>query len=284
MEIAVLSDIHGNYEALRICIEYALNRNIKTFVFLGDYLGELAYPQKTMQILYSLKERYNCYFVRGNKEDYWLNYRKNGEIGWKEIDSTTGSLFYTYHNLTTRDMDFFEKLKYKTELTFNNLPPLTICHGSPNKANEKLLPNDERTFSIMEHENNFYIICGHTHVQGIIEYHGKKVLNAGAVGVSLHSEGKTQFMILKGTPKSWNYEFISLDYNVEKVISDLHTSGLSEKAPFWCQVSEHLLRTGEVSHGAVLGRAMTLCSEEEGSCNWPNVPEKYWEKALKEMI
>lgn len=41
------------------------------------------------------------------------------------------------------------------------------------------------------------ILCGHTHIQGRIEHNGKKVLNAGSVGFSLHSNGKAQFMILK---------------------------------------------------------------------------------------
>lgn len=58
MKIAVLSDIHGNYIAFRKCIDYALSNGIDTFLFLGDYVGELAYPQKTMEIIYSLKERY----------------------------------------------------------------------------------------------------------------------------------------------------------------------------------------------------------------------------------
>ena len=57
MEIAVLSDIHSNYEAFKKCVEYSLDRGIETFVFLGDYLGELPYPQKTMQFLFFLKEK-----------------------------------------------------------------------------------------------------------------------------------------------------------------------------------------------------------------------------------
>ena len=284
MQIAVLSDIHGNYEALERCLAYALDRKIKTFVFLGDYVGELPYPQKTMQMLFSLKESYPCYFVRGNKEDYWLNYKKNGETGWKEIDSTTGSLFYAYHHLTERDMKFFEQLEHKGELTSDDLPTLTICHGSPNKTNEKLLPDSQNTFSIMTSEKNDYILCGHTHVQGVIEYNGKKVLNAGAVGTPLHSNGKTQFMILSGAEGTWNHEFISLEYDVEKMISELYRSGLSRKAPYWCRVTEHMLRTGEISHGAVLARAMALCSAGEGSCTWPHVPERYWQSAVQEMI
>lgn len=45
MSIAVLSDIHGNYIALKKCLEYALHKGVNTYVFLGDYVGELAYPE-----------------------------------------------------------------------------------------------------------------------------------------------------------------------------------------------------------------------------------------------
>ena len=284
MKIAVLSDIHGNYIALQKCVDYVLSKSINTFIFLGDYVGELAYPQKTMEIIYSLKEKYNCFFVKGNKEDYWLDYQTNGEKGWNECDSTTGSLFYTYNNLTPEDLEFFKSLTHTDELEFDRYPSITICHGSPQKVNEKMLPNNEKTLAIMEENTSSYILCGHSHVQGKIEHNGKLVLNAGAVGVSLHGDGKAQFMILEGSEQKWNYEFISLEYDVEKVIEDLYISGLMQKAPAWCKVSANLLRTGETSHGTVLAKAMELCRNELGECNWPNVPEKYWDLAVREMI
>lgn len=284
MKVAVLADIHGNYIAFRKCVEYALNKGIEAFIFLGDYVGELAYPQETMEILYDLQEKYECYFVKGNKEDYWLNYEKMWKGIWKEMDSVTGSLYYTYHNLTEKDLVFFEGLSHKAEVRFESLPTLTICHGSPNKANEKLLPDNENTFSIMDGDKYSYILCGHTHIQGEIKHNGKKVFNAGAVGVSLHGEGKAQFMILMGTEGNWTHEFVSLDYDVDRVIEELRESRLYENAPCWCKVTEHLLRTGEVSHGTVLSRAMALCKEETGECNWPEVPEKYMERAVREMI
>ena len=284
MKIAVLSDIHGNYIALQKCIDYALDKGIKTFIFLGDYVGELAYPQKTMEIIYSIKEKYRCFFVKGNKEDYWLDYQTNGEKGWNEYDSTTGSLYYTYSNLTDKDLEFFKLLSHTSELEFDEFPSLTICHGSPQRVNEKLLPNNENTLAIMEENASSYILCGHSHVQGKIEHKGKVVLNTGAVGVSLHGDGKAQFLILEGSEQKWNYEFISLEYDVEKVIEDLYISGLMQKAPAWCKVSANLLRTGKASHGTVLAKAMELCRNELGECNWPNVPEKYWDLAVKEMI
>lgn len=281
--IAVLSDIHGNYIALQRCLDYAIHRGVDTFLFLGDYLGELAYPQKTMDIVYSLKDQYPCFFIKGNKEEYWINYEKEAK-GWKEYDSTTGCLYYTYQNLREKDLQFFKSLSIKEELAFDGLPPMTICHGSPRKVNEKLLPNKENTFLIMEENASDYILCGHTHIQGKIEQHGKVVWNAGSVGVPMHSNGKAQFMIGKGMQDRWDYEFISLDYDIENVIADLHASGLSNKAPYWCKVSEALLRTGEISHGTVLARAMTICKDTFGECCWPNIPEECWEQAVRELI
>ena len=282
LKIAVLSDIHGNYLALQKCLDYAVNLGIDTFIFLGDYVGELAYPQKTMDILYSVKKEYKCFFVRGNKEDYWINYEKEPKE-WKEYDSTTGCLYYTYRNLTEKDLQFFQSLSMKEDLTFGSLLPITICHGSPRNISEKLLPDNENTYFIMESNSTDYILCGHTHIQGKIVHDGKIVLNAGSVGVPLQSNGKAQFMILCGLQGLWNYEFVSLEYDTENVIADLHSSGLSRKAPYWCKVSENLLRTGEISHGTVLKRAMTLCKDKFGECNWPNVPEECWAQAVKEL-
>lgn len=283
LKIAVLSDIHGNYVALQKCLDYAANNGVDTFIFLGDYLGELPYPQKTMNILYSIKEKNTCFFIKGNKEDYWLNYEKDPN-GWKEYDSTTGCLYYTYQNLKQKDIQFFKSLLLKEELKFNGLLPITICHGSPRKTNEKLLPDNDNTFQIIENNPSNYILCGHTHKQGKIKYNEKIVLNAGSVGVPLDSNGKAQFIILKGTPDTWDYEFISIEYDIEKVVADLHSSGLNKKAPYWCKVSENLLRTGTIPHSIVLARAMAICKDNFGKCIWPNIPEECWEQAVRELL
>lgn len=281
--IAVLSDIHSNYVSLEKCLDYAINAGADSFLFLGDYAGEFAYPQKTMDILYSLKDKYRCFFVKGNKEDYWINYEKKPE-GWKEYDSTTGSLYYTYQNLRQRDLQFFKSLSLKEELAFDGLPSLTVCHGSPRKVNEKLLPDAENTFSIMDNDPNDYILCGHTHVQGQIEHNGKTVLNAGSVGMPLQSNGKAQFMILRGSQGVWSHQFVSLEYDIDTVIAELYSSGLYKKAPYWCKVSENCLRTGEISHGTVLKRVMELCRDKFGECRWPDIPEECWAQAVKEMM
>ena len=281
MEIAVLSDIHGNYAALEKCVSYAIERGISKFIFLGDYLGELAYPQKTMKFLYLLKEKYRCWFIKGNKETYWLNYNN----AWKENDSTTGALYYTYHNLTQDDLSFFRQLTDKADFSLDTLPTITLCHGSPNKVNEKLKPDDENTFFVMDNNLADYILCGHTHKQCEIRHNGKILWNPGSVGMPLGSNGKAQFLILRSTiGLTWESELLSIDYDVDIIIEDLHTSGLYDKAPSWCIVSENVLRTGENSHGIVLDRAMSICQKKTGQCHWPDIPEECWQLAIKEIF
>lgn len=284
MDIAVLSDIHGNYIALERCLEYAFSRNISTFFLLGDYVGELAYPERTMKILYDLNERYTCYFVKGNKEDYWLKYRSGGEKGWEYKNSASGSLLYTYKSLTYKDLDFFAQLQPVREINIGDMAAITICHGSPKKANEKMLPDDDRTIQVLSSVKTSIILCGHTHIQRRIVHKEKCILNPGAVGVPLFSEGKTQFMILHEDGGIWSEEFISLEYDVDRVIRDMHEVKLNEHAPYWGLLTENILRGGNVSHGKILTRTMELCREETGECVWPHIPESCWEKAVNELI
>lgn len=55
-------------------------------------------------------------------------------------------------------------------------------------------------------------------------------------------------------------------------------------ASYRTQVTEHLLRTGEVPRTKVLARAMQLCQEAYGSSNWYAIPGPYWERAIAELL
>ena len=70
--------------------------------------------------------------------------------------------------------------------------------------------------------------------------------------------------------QEWRHEFVALDYDRERVINEMRESGLEDLAPYWCEVTKHLILTGAISHGAVLAKAMKLCEEEQGNCTWYN--------------
>lgn len=286
MELAVLADIHSNYIAMEQCVSYALERGIHRFVFLGDYIGELAYPERTMELLWQYRRKYDCVFVKGNKEDYWLNYRRDGAQGWTEYHSTTGALYYAYHHLKEEDLDFFENLPVVQEISVGGFPVLTVCHGSPTDVREALRWEDGSAARLLEQSGRDYILCGHTHVRGKVCRRGRTILNPGSVGMALGAGGMAQFAILRGRDGRWEEEFVSLEFNRRRVVRELYESGLMERAPYWCMITERLLlgeAEEERGHAEVLRWVMELCRQDRGFCNWPDIPEEYWEQAAKEF-
>ncbi len=286
MDIAVFSDIHSNYIAFGKCMEYALSRGISRFIFLGDYVGELAYPERTMELLYSCRGKYDCTFIRGNKEEYWIKRRREGGNSWKEYDSTTGALWYAYDRLTKRDIDFFEELPIARQVRYEGFPALTVCHGSPGNVKEQLWKGAERTREVMEGAGTSVVLCGHTHLQFAYRHRGIALMNPGSVGLSHQAGGLSQFMILHGEQGSWKEEFVSLDYDRMLARMQLKESGLAERAPYWCRITERQLE-GDLSgvcHGDVLKKVMELCHEDTGQWSWPDLPEKYWDKAWNELF
>jgi len=280
MKIAILSDIHGNYRALLRCLEHAKEQKVDAYIFLGDYLGEFAYPQKTMEIIYDIQKQHTCFFLRGNKEDYWIDRRRDINCEWENGNQSIVSMQYNYENLKSDDIDYFESLPICKRICFDGMTPILVCHGTPFANNLKLLPGNENVKKVIDQCAEKYIICGHTHIQGPIYDKEKKIINAGAVGVPLNSPKKTQYLIMEADGSEWKSTFYSLEYDVDEAIRDIHESGLWDKTPHWCRITEHLLYTGEISHGTVLNYVMKL---NEYKDPWYNIDSKYWEKALRDL-
>ena len=118
-----------------------------------------------MRLLYETAQKYPCMFIRGNKEDYWFQFRDRGETGWEYGNSTSGALLYAYRSLTSRDFDSFSQMPASRKLLLEGFPGITACHGSPFRVNEKMLPEDENTLQIMERTQTPLILFGHTHVR-----------------------------------------------------------------------------------------------------------------------
>jgi len=280
MKLAVMGDIHSNHYALETCIKNALENNVDEFLFLGDYISDCPYPQKTMKILYEMQKKYKCHFIRGNREDYMLDHRKNPEEKWT-FSSASGNLLYTYENLSEKDLKFYEKLDIQKIYRKAGYPAFRYCHGSLTSTKEPLLPENENTKLIMEGLDVDLLIAGHTHIQKCEIYGNKKLIHPGSVGIPWYYGGKSQYMILHGTEDGWKEEFFQLEYDVDAVKKEFETSGLNGKSFYWAKLNLHALYTGDDHTTSCLKLATKLCKDAEGSVNWPDIPEKYWKMAAE---
>ena len=233
------------------------------------------------ELIYVLKQYFNTYIIRGNREEYLLNYKKTGEGRWKK-GSASGSLLYTYENLTDNDFNFFESLPNYGIFQKKGLPGFEYCHGSPTNTTELLFNEKRNTKKVLTHLKTGMLLHGHNHIQGSYTYRGKKAVNPGSIGIPWGYGGKTQFGIIHGDGKVWEEEYVQLEYNRKEIIREFKASDLCAYAPAWAAVTMHTIRTGVDLNQTVLLRAMRLCEQERGYVKWPDIPEKYWAIALKE--
>lgn len=284
MKIAVMADIHSNIEAFRTCVTEAEKQQVSEFLFLGDYLGDLACPQETLALLKDISNKYPCTFIRGNKEEYWINNRKQSNVQWEYGRTPTGMLKYNFDRLSSEDIDFFEKMAITKKIQYEGYPPFVICHGSPFKVNQSMRPDHRDIEDLLNKVDVNFVICGHFHIQMDYMRKGVRVINPGSVGVPLHSNGKAQFMILRGNKNEWSPDLYTIEYDKERAIRMMDEERLPEIAPGWYRITKHLIKTGQISHAAVVRLVMEKYERETGSHDLYSIPEKYWNQVINEIF
>ncbi len=243
MRIAALSDIHSNYVALKACLDYIYSNDFYGIAFLGDYVTDCAYPQKTLEILRNIPQKYKTWFIKGNREDYMISYHDNPDDNWKYC-SADGSLLYTYKNLNENDIAFFRSMLISMDIKINGMPEFTICHGTPYNNRTVLHPDNDIIDDVVHNMKNALLICGHGHQPFIYHKNGKKIISGGAVGVPCNHQNCAQFSSVSYHDNEWHTETVTVPYDIQKMISDIDESGLADKAPIWAKAIKYQLQTG----------------------------------------
>ena len=153
MKIAAIGDIHGNHYALEACLEQIEKLHIQTIAFLGDYITDCPCPEKTIALLRQAQERYQTYFVRGNREDYMLSHHDDPNDGWT-YGSRYGSLLYTYERLTEEDLAWFRSMPESMQVQIDEAERFEICHGSMKTNRYMLLPGSSEWETTLESNEN----------------------------------------------------------------------------------------------------------------------------------
>ncbi|MBP5727276.1 MAG: metallophosphoesterase, partial [Clostridia bacterium] len=151
------------------------------------------------------------------------------------------------------------------------------------KTNESMREDYDYIDDLTKRLETELTICAHFHIQSKYTRNGKLVINPGAVGVPLRSNGQAQFMMLEGISGKWETEFITLPYDREYAIREMDEEKLSEQAPGWCRITKEVLRHGQATHLMTLMKAQELYEQHTGINDWQNIPEEYWNMALEEM-
>jgi putative phosphoesterase len=174
MKIAVISDIHGNVDALSTFLEDIATENVDTIICLGDLVGYGPYPNEVISIIRSR----NILCIKGNYDNSVVD---NEYSYIRETPLNSFSLPWTVNELTEKNRLFLQNLPSTIKLTFGD-KKLLFVHGSPDKINEYLLRDADNTLNIMNSINEDILFCAHTHLPDIKEFSNKLYVNCGSIG------------------------------------------------------------------------------------------------------
>lgn len=273
---AVISDVHGNYKALEAVLEFCSNSSVDGIIGLGDYITDSPYPERMIMLLKQMQEKYHCYMVRGNRENYLIeNYYS--DKGWKP-SSANGCFFYTSKHLSKEDIELLENLPEEMQVNIEEYPELFICHGIPGNVRGNVDYNPELKTIALHKLNGKYLLGGHSHIQEVYKVDDKTYLNPGCLGYTLDGIGKhAQFAMIYGSLDEWKIELHSIPYDADSFLKDFRESGLDELGFVLNRAVKKTIVTGKnhvlecvTAVEKETGLAPHLVSEEV----WENVAQK----------
>ncbi|TVQ05412.1 MAG: hypothetical protein EA359_03230 [Balneolaceae bacterium] len=178
--IAVISDIHGNAQALEAVFSDIGKNNIDSIICLGDIVTFGPSPRETIQMI----QDFNCSCIMGNHEEALLDPENSSDY---EIDGDAlqKSVYWCLNKLQDKDLAFIKSFKKTLLVTLGDEVNMLCYHGSPNSTIRGILPTSapEEIDSLIHFSNSTKIaIGGHTHFQMYRKHKEYILLNAGSVG------------------------------------------------------------------------------------------------------
>ena len=181
MKIAVISDIHGNMEALNAVLEDIKSNNCDKIFCLGDYA--MAGPEPDIAVNFFMAQKYTM--IQGNTDLMIATYSEDVYNAVKEKAPVMAEALKSDANILNNEQKtFLKNLPAQLELEEGGLKILLV-HGSPRRNNEDILPNTppEKVEEMLEGVTADIVLCGHTHLPcGIQTSQKQTVVNVGSVG------------------------------------------------------------------------------------------------------
>ena len=232
MRYLVITDVHGNGDALRTVLSASESLGYDEVLMLGDLVGYGAEPNEVIDLIVGLSAP--CHVIRGNHDKV---------IAGVDDGETFNSVAllaarWTTERLTPDNLTYLRALPQGPREIAGGL---VICHGSPLDEDEYVLSSDQTTM-IFEHTVSSPIFFGHTHVPTLALAHSLQIdvptadlvvrlepehrylVNPGSVGQPRDRDPRAAFMIYD--VEEAHLEWHRTDYPVAQAQERIYAAGL----------------------------------------------------------
>ena len=234
MLIALLTDIHGNREALEACLAHARSRDIGRYVFLGDYVGYGADPGFAVDTVAEHVQR-GAIALLGNHDA--------AACGAKErmTDDAAAAIEWTVGQLSATQRDFLSMLP----MTAEDDDRLYVHASAAAPARFDYVIDERAAGASLQATRAQRTFCGHTHVPMLfhLSVTGKLARFDPPAGVAIPLSPQRRWLAVIGAvgqPRDRNpaacyalYDdvartltYVRVPYDIERAAQKIRAAGL----------------------------------------------------------
>lgn len=285
MKLALVSDVHGNIDALDAVIADAKAQGVEKFAFLGDYIFDMPFSNDVVRRLRALS---NATFIRGNKEAVLNELISADKSTWTH--EQMGVIYQTYREMSEDDRDWLRTLPDSVTLTLPSGRKLYCVHYLPgyrreggNMYNNSGLFGEQNIPGKVDHEQynrgleQFLNDCayglissidadivayGHNHLQGYGRCAGRVVIDPGSCGMPLDLDTRAAYTIIDDGGAEIGVDERRVEYDFEAAIERARTTSICRAGEIWSRMTFYFLRTGRERIGQIFEIAREIAARK----------------------
>ena len=145
MKLAVLADIHANFSALQTVVNHLDCWKPDAVVVAGDTVNRGPRPLECLQFVQHRQQTDGWKIVRGNHEDYVLNYNRPDAVTSGPAFEIFRCAYWTYQQLNG-NIDALEAMPFQVSLNAPNDSEARVVHASMKNNRNGIFPktSDDR--------------------------------------------------------------------------------------------------------------------------------------------
>lgn len=215
MKLLLISDIHGNIEALDAILD---NVRHDQAICMGDLVD---YGPDPLAVIDWVRDN-AVPTVRGNHDNAVALHVDCG-CGYKYKHLSEATREYTWQKITGKDEDFLLSLPLTIDLDVGGIK-IKAIHGSPKSFFDYLYPDTppDQVESLTADISCEYLLAGHTHVPMVLKTSRLTLLNPGSAGQPRDGDWRASCMVFDTDTRK--PEIVRLAYNVDNTCKKIRSS------------------------------------------------------------